>query len=486
MQLVAAHGNVSTMSYGSYLEKRKFGTYYFRQTAEVNGKQVVRRVSLRTKDLRLAKFLALQMKARAAMINPHDVRKYEVEWDENQNIKRVKVSDDADARNLQAFMTLTEFQRAEKHKRELELKRFESELDAKERAAFAESAQGQELLALHTRLLTGLPEKTAKSEISATGEGESLKALLQTYLDDMTVKSGTLYKYRTLIEKLIAFGSTRGVTTAAGLTRSFVNSYRLHLKNDLKKEDSTIKNMFNTLSSFFNYLKASGAAATENPFIGHKLKVKDSSREPFTYQELEKIFGAPSVLQDPQMFFICLLLLTTGARPNEICQLWTDDFDLKATVPTLRITANATRDQSLKTDESERTIYVHDLVIRAGIADYLSARPLGMAFSLSRPKDKTYSTFISERFSATLKELGIAGKTMYCFRHTATTQLKNAGVGQETREDLAGHAGTGTNAAVYSQNHKPTFLSRKTTKALAYKEVTALQTSVAERRWQAK
>ena len=507
MQLVAADTHRHHMTYGSCLERRKFGIYYFRQTAEVNGKQVVRRVSLRTADVHIAKLLALQMKARAAMVDPHGVRKYEVEWDENNNLKKVKVTDATDARNLAELLTLTELHRAEKHKRELAAKRVEADIAARQQEAFASSKEGKDLLALHERLLA-LPEKSlspqsaagsASTPVATGANAEKLTALLTTYLADVSVKSGTLGKYRRLVERLIAFGETRGVTTSDGLTRKFITAFRLHLKNDENKSPDTIRNMFYTLSSFYNWLLSTGEVTANNPFVGHRLKSEDddeisdvdentsgnesSEREPFTLEELEKIFLSERILKDPTLFFICLILLTSGARPNEICQLWTDDFKFDSGTPELRITANKARDQSLKNKHSKRTIYLHELVVQAGIQKYLSGKNLGMAFGLKRPKDKTYSTYISEEFSDILRKLAIPKKTMYCFRHTANTRMKHAGVNQEVREDLVGHLGKGVNARTYSGDHFPTYLAQHTAGPLFYSDVAAIGVAVTSEAW---
>lgn len=47
-----------------YLEKRPDGTYYFRQTKLVNKKQVVKRISLKTRSAKIAKLLAIQLLAK--------------------------------------------------------------------------------------------------------------------------------------------------------------------------------------------------------------------------------------------------------------------------------------------------------------------------------------------------------------------------------------------------------------------------------------
>jgi hypothetical protein len=116
------------MTYGRNLERRDFGVYYFRQTLIVEGKQVVKRFSLKTKNTTVAKFLALQLKARIEMIDPKNIRTFELAYDDNNNIKSVSVKDEQDSKNLQQFLQLTERNKAEEHKRAIERMKLEAEL----------------------------------------------------------------------------------------------------------------------------------------------------------------------------------------------------------------------------------------------------------------------------------------------------------------------------------------------------------------------
>ena len=117
------------MTYGRHLEQRKFGVYYFRQTRKIGGTQKVKRFSLKTKDLEVAKFLALQFLANIKMheINIDGLKKFEVEYDERGNIKRLKVDGEGDRKNFQVAMTLVGYQKAQQHQRDLEKLKFEEE-----------------------------------------------------------------------------------------------------------------------------------------------------------------------------------------------------------------------------------------------------------------------------------------------------------------------------------------------------------------------
>ena len=98
-----------------YLEQRR-GYYYFRQVAIINGKQKAKRISLKTKDLKIAKMLSIQILASIFQMN----KKFEVQYDDNNNIKSVKINDDDDHRRYMEYEELRQKHLAFKHKQELE------------------------------------------------------------------------------------------------------------------------------------------------------------------------------------------------------------------------------------------------------------------------------------------------------------------------------------------------------------------------------
>ncbi len=457
------------MTYGRLLEKRRNGIYYFRQVYQANGKQVSKRFSLKTTDIKVARFLALQFKARIEMIDYKNIKRFNIEYDERGNIKSVTANEGEDSRNLVEFMKMQELHKAEAHKRDLEKLRMQQELIDKDVAArrqqeYLNSPEGQEKAALYERLQNKLKPK-GETQI------DQLTPLKESYINELTTTENTKYKYNSFISKFIDYCTRHAVYELGSVDRKLIYSYLLYLRKEEGKSDNTIKNIFGTLSTFFNHLIQVGETTASNPFVGHKLNVEESEREPFTNDELQKIFSFKELQKNQKLLFICLLLLTSGARPNEICQLWTDDIVVGKAITTIRITENEGRNQSLKTKSSDRVIYLNSLLEHFGFFEYLKSRKLGMLFDLKKPAKKTYSTFISEDFTGILRSLGIEKKTMYCFRHTAINRMKQHKVLQAINEDLVGHEGKGTNATVYSQQYSPEILREETEKILQYKDV---------------
>ena len=155
------------MGYGSLLEKRKHGMYYLRQTTHVDGRQVSRRISLRTKDTKLAKSLSLQIRARLEMIDLSNVKKLEVEFNERDELKSVKVMNSQDQRNLEALLELRELHKAAQHRRDLEVIRAREDAERKAKEIFAAGPEGQKIYTLHEKLDRELSSKKNLHELRA-------------------------------------------------------------------------------------------------------------------------------------------------------------------------------------------------------------------------------------------------------------------------------------------------------------------------------
>lgn len=441
------------------LEKRLDGTFFFRRTYLKDGKQKALRVSLKTKSYKTAKILAIQILAGVEMdkllanilSNPSSIKKLEVEYDDKRDIKKVVVNNDADKQYFLEVQESIEKQRQAEHQRTIELIKLQRQIPASD----------------HVSNTTKLNE-TVISE------------LLDEYISSSKITPDVLSKYKRVIGDFVAFCKKSEIYYLHQVTRKIANTYLKDMRNS-GKEDKTIKNYFGVLNTFWNFQIKTGEIETLSPFSGHNFNIDEEAREPFTIEELNKIFASDFVIENMQNKFILLLLLTTGARPNEICQLWTDDvfqkIDESSGQPIwiIRITKNVKRGQTLKTKPSNRIIYLNDLLIQKGFIDYLQSKPLGMLFKLTKPTNKTWSAFFSSDFTDLLRnQLKIDNKVLYCFRHTANNRLKDKLVPSEAREDLLGQEQVGTNKKVYSIPHSPIKLKQLTEAHLFFDEVTSI------------
>ncbi len=461
-----------------YLEKRPSGIYYFRQTKLVDRKQVVKRVSLKTRDIKLARHLAIQL---IADIQMDKYKKFDVEYHQDGTIKKLNINGSDDLQAYQEYSAeynkVLEASRQAQHQKKLE--RMELEASIRRQQAELEEAKR---------------DKSGDAAMSALREQlmnmpAPMSRLLKEYLENIQVTEGVKGRYRRNIGSFVKYSSSQGVKTLPEVTRKFVFSYINYLRHSQGKEDKAIKLELNVLSTFFNYQCKSGEIDQKNPFSGHAVKYESDPRTPFTADELNAIFSS-SLMENEQARFILLLLLTTSARPNEICQLDGNDIVLETDIQTgeqlytIKFTAEAydedgvtsiNTQKSLKTKQSKREIYLHKLLIHNGFIEYLETRRNKKLFDLKYTKQKNFATEFSENFSRVLRdELKIPKKTLYCFRHTTCSVLARNKVMTFARENLMGHSSKGENEGTYTEKLSPQELKDLTEDALYFRSVKSL------------
>lgn len=238
------------------------------------------------------------------------------------------------------------------------------------------------------------------------------------------------------------------------------------------KTKETADNVLASIKALVNAEVRAGRLAS-NPFAG--LAVLEGgkeaeSREPWTPEELPTLFASPIFTAyavppgDTALnrkagldaaYWVPLLCLYTGARPSEVCQLWTDDLsDVRdsegQSLLVLEFRKNNERGQSLKNPSSWRALPVHSKLMELGFKDYLQAiverqgvaGPLFPAIPRSG-KNGPGGQF-GQWFGEFKKAQGFnATKTLHSFRHTVETELGFAEVSPTIVDAITGHEGQG-------------------------------------------
>ena len=231
-----------------------------------------------------------------------------------------------------------------------------------------------------------------------------------------------------------------------------------------------------SLSALWNKLISSGQIdpGRMNPFARHNIgKAPAPAVNPgFSAEELCKIFALPVFAAGDRprgcrgeaAYWVPLLLLTTGARPEEIAQLMLVDVrdEGEGYGWTLAITDSGTHPrkgkQRLKTPSAGRTFPVPQALVDLGFLRYvawLKAHGETALFPTLRVKGARNLLFPSfgEWWNRYLKANGAnpqgrrAGRD---FRHTWPTAARECGVSREAQEYIMGHyMGGGTSNASY-------------------------------------
>ena len=267
---------------------------------------------------------------------------------------------------------------------------------------------------------------------------------------------------------------------------------------------ATIRDKLNTVSGFFEWIKGRDATAL-NPVATLKIKSRrrssDERREPFTVDELNRIFRAPIytgclsrphwskpgqlVLDSSAIYWIPLVGLFSGLRLGEIIQLETNDIKIQDRILHFDITISSSisdgreSEKSLKTTSSRRKIPIHKSLLALGFEKYVEERRtsgdqrLFVEFARSADDD-SWSKRFSKHFLRFRRSIGITRDTatFHSFRHNFEDALRNANIPKDVRDAIQGHGENGV-----SREYGTGFYIQTLNKALQKTKYTGLNIS---------
>lgn len=206
----------------------------------------------------------------------------------------------------------------------------------------------------------------------------------------------------------------------------------------------TISQKLQNIQSIYKYFQI------QSPLANFKFKTTpDKKRRHLKEHEIQKLADLVATLPESAYWYV-LCCMFTGARPNEIAQLTTNDIK-RDDEGIWYFDINDEELKSIKNEKSIRNVPVHSKLIAAGFLDYVK-RIQGNIFD-KPPRSTTWSnytsTYVIEPF---LNETEIPKQTkegnivFYCLRHSFITYLVNE-KHTEVRfvQELVGHEqGIGT------------------------------------------
>lgn len=194
----------------------------------------------------------------------------------------------------------------------------------------------------------------------------------------------------------------------------------------------------------------------ENYFTSLRVKRQEKqSRSAFTDDELQKFFntelytGKKFPCKWAWRYWIPVIMLYTGARVEEICQLYIDDIrDVKGIIcfdiREIRDSITNEKIKSIKNEQSKRLIPVHPKLKEIGLLQYVewvknsndvrlfptlkNKTISGQYKQVNPPVSKWFNEDDHKQHKTSyIKKCGITdvSKVLYCFRHTVETVLIN-------------------------------------------------------------
>ncbi len=206
------------------------------------------------------------------------------------------------------------------------------------------------------------------------------------------------------------------------------------------------------------------------PLLKFKISAEyDDQRHPFTASDIEALFLSDEMLgrsakfsNKSYQFWVPLLALFTGARINELCQLYTED--IKREGKHWCISINDEKEKTLKNKSSRRIIPVSKTLIEIGFLKFVEQRKKEKSErlfpELSKSRDG-FSSVASKWFALYKKRCGInhPKKVFHSFRNTVVSHLQEKGFPEPKIGSFVGHRSESITFNVYGQAYSPAALS---------------------------
>ncbi|MFL9782474.1 tyrosine-type recombinase/integrase [Vibrio cyclitrophicus] len=210
--------------------------------------------------------------------------------------------------------------------------------------------------------------------------------------------------------------------------------------------DESVKDYCQKMSGFFEWCQLNELTDV-NPFkaIRFKKTRRDSeAKNAYTPIELEKIFGVivrtKQAHKHPYYFWLPLLAYFTGARLNELCQLYKADVHQVDGIWAIQID-DRYEGQKLKSLTSRRIVPIHDQLLNLGFIEYVRSVQHERVFPELKESRDGFGTAASKWFGRFKSKLGFGrGHDFHSFRHTVATQFKRQQISHIVAGELIGHA----------------------------------------------
>ena len=200
--------------------------------------------------------------------------------------------------------------------------------------------------------------------------------------------------------------------------------------------------------------KRLGSAKTKRSLTGNK---------GYSWGELVTLFSNPEYQKQRYakgrpgnaVFWLPLIAAYTGARREEIAQLYVSDFMQDETGQWFIRIIDDRPDKSLKTDSSRRDIPLHDDLIEVGILELVKNEPSeSRVFPQLTKVSDGYAGIVSKSWRTLTQQCGVyqSGRNpLHAFRHTFKTLARKYGIPKEVSDWITGHA-TGSIGDLYGIN----------------------------------
>lgn len=270
--------------------------------------------------------------------------------------------------------------------------------------------------------------------------------------DDKPIEEVTATHVRAFLDALAVYPANaskkaefRGLTPKEVLAKAKRGGHPTLLERTQEKRRDHLAAFFNAQADEALIPKAPHKAIMNRS----KSQTDAPTREPFTPEELAALFDNEAfplwASKYPHRWFGSILGVATGARVNEVAQLYVDDVAEVGGHWGIHIRA-LRPDQRLKNTHSSRFVPLSDNVLQAGFLTFVEdVKRAGfdrLFPHLQHSEAGGYGDTMGDQFRAYAIKRGLTGrlKSFHCFRHNvANTLVNELGTAIQVTQEITGH-----------------------------------------------
>ena len=260
-------------------------------------------------------------------------------------------------------------------------------------------------------------------EVTPQDELGNSTDLLDAFLDAKQIEGRspkTLQHYKYVITKML----TEIRVPVSSITVYHLRSYLMGMRKR-GIADKTIESTRSVMSSFFGWLHREGILADDPCTNLNPIKCAKKVRQPFSEVDIERLKEGCTIPRDRA---IISLLLATGCRISEVCELNRDQIDFQ----NLECTVHGKGDK-------ERTVFldpVTAMLLRRYLADRHDNNP---ALFTGKGSERMTPGGIRFRLKTIAKAVGVDNVHPHRFRRTLATGLIDRGMPIQEVAAILGH-----------------------------------------------
>ncbi|MDG3434464.1 site-specific integrase [Vibrio parahaemolyticus] len=303
------------------------------------------------------------------------------------------------------------------------------------------------------------------------------KRLLDEFIRSKEVEDilpRTIQQLESRIRAFIKFSKMNALEA----TTKHAMDFRDELLGSGKAEKSVIEYLA-AARQFYKWLRLRGELDKnifEDVTVKRRAYKASEQRQRWSKPELNKLFKHPSLTppskdivrtqRELEDYWLPYLLLYTGARVSEICQLDTADIKLIEDIWCIDIN-DIGQDKRLKSASEKRLVPLHPELIKHGFLHYAQTRYENKQQKLFNFRatgvNKDWSARFVNRFGKVLDDLGFMASlrpTLHSLRHTFIDELQQAGTPEHVVSDIVGHSKLGITYGRYGKTVDLTLLDK--------------------------